>query len=200
MLHRKPRNWHVCYHYPKPTGEQLALTTTPPEPEIEQYRREKSDRYYWLCQRFLKHAQEELERGDTLQASEKAYGAIAHAVKAYGEYRGWNHYNHHRVALILDQLRDEENDPSLTESYDAVESLHNNYFEYELEPTRVRDRLDTAKSLVERVENLRRSTPNPLPSATLNREQRRRLTLLMQPPTMQQLSMEDLPSLEDLPE
>ena len=176
------------------------MTTTPPEPETELNRREKSDRYYQLSQRFLKHAQEQLDQGDTLQASEKAYGAIAHAVKAYGEYRGWNHYSHHRVALILDQLRDEENDPSLTESYDAVESLHNNYFEYEMEPTRVRDRLDTAKSLVKKVENLRLSTPKQLPSSTLNREQRRRLTLLMQPPTKQQLSMEDLPSLEDLPE
>ena len=96
------------------------MTTPNPGSETERPRREKSERYFLLSRWLLKHAQEQLERGDTMQASEKAYGAVAHAVKAYGELRGWNHYNHHRVGLILDQLRDEENDPGLTEAFDAV--------------------------------------------------------------------------------
>ena len=170
------------------------------DPETERHRREKSERYYRLSQRLLKHAQEQLERGDTVQASEKAYGAVVHAAKSYGELRGWNHFNHHRVGLILDQLRDEENDPGLTESYDAVESLHKNYFEYDTEPTRVGDRVHTARNLVERLENLRNSRPNPIPSASLNREQRRRLAQLMQPPAQDQAAVDDLPLLEDLPE
>ena len=109
------------------------MTTPNPDTENEQQRLAKSDRYFQLSQRFLKHAQEQLELGNTLQASEKTYGAVAHAVKSYGELRGWNHSNHHRVGLILDQLRDEENDPRLTEAFDAVVSLHNNYFEYEID-------------------------------------------------------------------
>ena len=176
------------------------MTTTPPEPETELNRREKSDRYYQLSQRSLKHAQEQLDQGDTLQASEKAYGAIAHAVKAYGELRGWNHYNHHRVELILDQLREEWDDPELITFHSAVKSLHDNFFEYELSTTRVGACLEAAKSLVAKLNFIKESPPKPLPSSSLNREQRRRLTLLMQPPTKQQLSMEDLPSLEDLPE
>ena len=176
------------------------MTTPNPGSETERPRREKSERYFLLSRWLLKHAQEQLERGDTMQASEKAYGAVAHAVKAYGELRGWNHYNHHRVGLILDQLRDEENDPGLTEAFDAVGSLHNNYFEYELDPTRVRDRLETARNLVDKLEHLRASAPNQIPSSSLNREQRRRLSLLMQPPTKEQISVADLPSLEDLPE
>lgn len=179
-------------------GDESAVTT--PNPETEQRRREKSERYYRLSQRMLKHAQEQLDRGDTVQASEKAYGAVVHAVKSYGELRGWNHFNHHRVGLILDQLRDEENDPSLTESYDAVESLHKNYFEYDTEHTRVRDRVDTARSLVNRLEKLRDSRPNSIPASTLNREQRRRMGQLMQPPALDQADVDDLPPLEDLPE
>ena len=170
------------------------------DPAAEQRRRAKSDRYQQLSQWLLKHAQQQLELGDTMQASEKSYGAVAHAVKAYGELRGWNHSNHHRVGLILDQLRDEENDASLTEAFDAVESLHNNYFEYEIDPTRVRDRVQTALRLVERLDGLRNAQPNPLPSSSLNQEQRRRLTQLMQPPAREQVDAEDLPSLEDLPE
>lgn len=180
------------------------MTTPENDPEndrvTEQRRREKSDRYFQLSRRQLKHAQEQLERGDTLQASEKVYGAVAQAVKAYGELRGWNHYNHHRVELILDQLRDEWNDPELIILHSAVKSLHDNFFEYELSTTRVGDCLEAARSLVEKIDLIKESSPRPLPSATLNREQRRRLGLLMQPPAKQQLSVEDLPPLEDLPE
>ena len=176
------------------------MTASNPNSETEQQRQDKSERYFLISQRLLKHAQEQLEQGDTMQASEKAYGAVAHAVKAYGELRGWNHTNHHRVGLILDQLRDEENDPGLTEAFDAVESLHNNYFEYEMDPTRVGDRVATARNLVDKLEQLRAVTPNQIPSSNLNREQRRRLSLLMQPPAREQVAAEDLPLLEDLPE
>ena len=176
------------------------MSTPAHGPETEQQRREKSDRYFQLSQRLLKHAQEQLDKGDTVQASEKAYCAVSHAVKSYGELRGWNHYNHHRVGLILDQLRDEEKDPSLTESYDAVESLHKNFFEYEMDPTRVKDRVDTARNLVDKLQKLRTAGSHPIPSASLNREQRRRLSLLMRPSPEGQTLNEDLPSLDDLPE
>ena len=176
------------------------MTTPNPDTENEQQRLAKSDRYFQLSQRFLKHAQEQLELGDTLQASEKTYGAVAHAVKSYGELRGWNHSNNHRVGLILDQLRDEENDPRLTEAFDAVVSLHNNYFEYEIDATRVRDRMETARNLVNKLEGLRRAVPNQILSSALNREQRRRLSQLMQPMVDGGIPVEDLPPLDDLPE
>ncbi len=176
------------------------MTTPASDPETGQRRREKSDRYFLLSQRLLKHAQEQLDQVYTVQASEKAYGAVSHAVKSYGELRGWNHFNHHRVGLILDQLRDEENDPTLTESYDAVESLHKNFLEYEMDPTRVKDRVDAARNLVDKLERLRTAESHPLPSSSLNREQRRRLSLLMQPPAEGQAPSEDLPPLEDLPQ
>lgn len=169
------------------------------DPDNEQDRRKKSDRYAKLGRLELWQAQRELNRGDTIQASEKAYGAVCSAVKAYGEKRGWNHYNHHRVVLILEQLRDEENDPKLTEAYDAVKSLHDNFFEYELGVTRVQDRIGTARELCATLESLRQAEIHPLPSESLNREQRRRLTLLMPPPQKAQLPVEDLPEVSDLP-
>ena len=168
-------------------------------PDNEQDRRKKSDRYAKLGRLELWQAQRELNRGDTIQASEKAYGAVCSAVKAYGEKRAWNHYNHHRVVLILEQLRDEENDPKLTEAYDAVKSLHDNFFEYELSVTRVQDRIGTARELCAALESLRQAEIHPLPSESLNREQRRRLTLLRQPPQKVQLPVDDLPEVADLP-
>ena len=170
--------------------------TTPSE---QQRRQQKSDRYARLGRLKLGQAQQELDNGDTMQASEKAYGAVTSAAKAYGELRGWNHYNHHRVGLILEQLRDEENNPGLTEAHDAVRWLHNNFFEYELSTTNVQDRIGTAQRLVDALEALRQSAPNPLPAAALSREQRRRLALLMQPPKAEPIPVEDLPSIDDLP-
>ena len=39
-------------------------------------------RHRQICEMFLAHAQEQLDRGDFLQASEKAWGAVAHRVEA----------------------------------------------------------------------------------------------------------------------
>ena len=176
------------------------MTIPPPDPETEQQRREKSDRYFQLSQRLLKHAQEQLDKGDTVQASEKAYGAVSHAVKSYGELRGWNHYNHHRVGLILEQLHEEWDAPELSTGYLAVKALHDNYFEYELGRVQVQAGIDAAKDMVEKLEEIRQSDPRPLSSQSLNRDQRRRLGLLMQPPVQQQLPVEEMPPLDDLPE
>ena len=167
--------------------------------ENEQHRREKSDRYAKLSRLRLWEAQQELNQGDTMQASEKAYGAVSCAAKAYGEKRGWNHYNHHRVGLIIEQLREEWQEPFLNNAYGAVEALHNNFFERELATVVVQDHIDLAKALVARLEEIRQAEPRPLPSESLNREQRRRLTLLMQPPKETQLPIEDLPEVDEPP-
>ena len=169
--------------------------TTP----ADHHRQQKSDRYAGLSRRKLRQAQQELNRGDTMQASEKAYGAVTSAAKAYGELRGWNHYNHHRVGLILEQLRDEWNAPELVISHLAIREMHNNFFEYELSATVVQDGVHAAQRMVARLEEIRQSPPRPLPSADLTRDQRRRLTLLMQPPQEEPTPLEDLPSLDDLP-
>ncbi len=176
------------------------MTMANPNPETGQPRNDKSERYFLISQRLLKYAQEQLERGDTIQASEKAYRAVFHAAKGYGELRGWNHFNHYRVGLIYDQLSDEESDLTLTSDFGIIESLHNNLLEYELPTNRVRGGLDVARRLVERLDDLRDTRPNPMPSSSLNREQRRRLSLLMQPPSREQVPAEELPSLDDLPE
>ena len=170
------------------------------DPAAEQRRRAKSDRYQQISRWLLKHAQQQLERGDTIQASEKVYGAMSHAVKSCGELRGWNHYNHYRVGLIIDQLREEWDAPELSTGYLAIKALHDNYFEYEMTTVQVQSGIDAARQVVEKLEEIRQSDPRPLSSQSLNREQRRRLTQLMQPPSREQVAAEDLPPLEDLPE
>ena len=44
--------------------------------------------------RLIRHAWEQLEQGDRLQASEKAWGAVAHALKDIAARRGWRNRAH----------------------------------------------------------------------------------------------------------
>ena len=168
-------------------------------PEYEADRREKSDRYAKLSRLRLWEAQQELNRGDESQASEKVYGAISCAAKAYGEKRGWNHYSHHRVELILEQLREEWDAPELTAGIILLKGMHDNYFEHELSPIVVQDGIYSAGRITAQLEEIRQSEPRPLPTESLNRVQRRRLTLLMQPPKEKPVPLDDLPEVADPP-
>ena len=80
--------------------------------------------------RFLSQAREEFNRGDLAQSSEKAWGAVAHYIKAISEERGWEHNHHGKVlrnaALILG------NPPPASryvELLGLVQGLHQNFYE-----------------------------------------------------------------------
>ncbi len=80
--------------------------------------------------KFLSQAREEFDGGDLEQASEKAWGAVAHRIKAISEERGWEHNHHGKVlrnaALIL-------GDPPPSSRYISllglVQGLHQNFYE-----------------------------------------------------------------------
>ncbi len=63
------------------------MTTALPEPE----RRTTVQDHVEMSHRFLDHAQSELNAGRRLQASEKVWGAVSHALSAIGKQRGWKH-------------------------------------------------------------------------------------------------------------
>ena len=76
---------------------------------MENYMQTNADDCAALSRRFVRQAQEEFDKGDRLQASEKAWGAAAHAVKAVAASRGWNHNSHRLLFDIVDQVsRDSE--------------------------------------------------------------------------------------------
>lgn len=54
--------------------------------------------------RLIRHAWEQLEQGDRLQASEKAWGAVAHALKDIAARRGWRNRTHTHNEVIAVHL------------------------------------------------------------------------------------------------
>ena len=77
--------------------------------------------------RLIAHAEIELEKGDRLQASEKAWGAVAHRLKAIADRRGWEYVTHRQVYGIVERLVDELGDPRIEALFYAANGLHQNY-------------------------------------------------------------------------
>ncbi len=48
------------------------------------------ERHEEISRHLLQQAQDELDKGDILQASDKVWGAVTEAIKAYAQERGWN--------------------------------------------------------------------------------------------------------------
>ena len=79
--------------------------------------------------RFMRHAKLEFKRRDLPQASEKAWGAAAHAVKAAAAARGMRHYNHRELINTVSRLTRETGQDELLQGFNAAQALHANYYE-----------------------------------------------------------------------
>ena len=88
-----------------------------------------AEKYIRTSRRFLAQAQEEFDKGDMLQASEKAWGAAAQAVKATAEQRGWEHSTHARLFENVKKISQETGDAELYDLFHVANSLHQNFYE-----------------------------------------------------------------------
>ena len=86
-------------------------------------------KYAETSQRLIQQAEDELRAGDLLQASEKAWGAAALAVKSVAAQRGWRHNNHALLYDISDQIADELRRPELGRLFRSASTLHTNFYE-----------------------------------------------------------------------
>ena len=72
--------------------------------DIIAYHRDRSWHFWQLVD-------DELARGELEEASNKLWGAAAHAIKATAEIRGWPHGAHALLEETVDRLIHEENAP-----------------------------------------------------------------------------------------
>ena len=79
-------------------------------------------------ERLIAQAEEELAKGDRLQASEKAWGAVAHRLKVIADHRGWDYSTHQQVYGVVRQLSDELGDQRVRDLFAYANSLHQNYY------------------------------------------------------------------------
>ena len=143
-----------------------------------------SDRYAAISQRLLRDAQRELDLGDLIQASEKTWGAAAHAIKALAQMWGWYHQGHHRLDASVYYIVSERHHEDLLGWYNTANGLHRNYYEHELYADTLQLAIDATGRFVAEMEKIR-AEPVPVfpPFENLSRAQGRRLRLLNTPPT-----------------
>ena len=77
---------------------------------------------------FLEASDREFAAGDTMQASEKLWGAASHAVIAVAEDRNWDHGSHRALKNAVARLAVEQDDPLIETRFLAAEKFHINLY------------------------------------------------------------------------
>ena len=135
--------------------------------EIENHR-EVSDR-------FLQDARYEYERGDLPQASEKAWGAVAHYLKSVAKSRNWDNETHRDLIDVGRDLALETNDPSQARRlFASVRDMHVNFYEDRLSSAEVEEGINAARELVSLLESRNGPQIHPRPSQSRRGRRRRR--------------------------
>ena len=138
---------------------------------------QSSDDHARISRRFMKHAWEQLDVGNRLQASEKAWGATNHALKAIAVQRGWRHDDRGLAFAIAGQLASEFDRSDFRVSLTTVNGLHSNFYANQQDAEDIRNVLGVVEQFVADLEEVRQSPPRPF-TVTTNPEQNRLQNLL----------------------
>ena len=80
-------------------------------------------------ERLMRHAFEELAKGDRLQASEKAWGAMAHTLKAIAQERNLKYDQHSDARAVLRRvIRDSPHKAFILGGFSTANELHRNFY------------------------------------------------------------------------
>ncbi len=107
----------------------------------------------------LAHAQEMIDKGDRLQASEKIWGAVAHKLEEIATKRGWSWRKHGGCNALVGYLRLETHNPELGTLFRSADSLHANFYDDQYERWQLEDGLADAKKLIALLDDADASVP-----------------------------------------
>ena len=114
----------------------------------------QANHYSELSAEYLSKARIHFNEDDLKQASEKAWGAAATAVKAIAESRGLEHGRHGDLWRTVRLAVRETGDREIRVAFSLAESLHTNFYEDWLEQEDVEDYLGEVERLVGKLNRL----------------------------------------------
>ena len=133
-----------------------------------------------IAMRFLDHAQLELDKGHRLQAGEKAWGGVAHQLKAIARARGWDSVGHANLYAVADYLAREYGTPEGREPLPlrvtTIDGFHRNFYENERSTDSIQAAIGSARRLVDDLEEMRQKEPQPF--TIENESDQRTVTML----------------------
>ena len=97
-------------------------------------------------------AEWEFRQGDLMQASEKAWGATAHFIKALAVERGLDHESHHHLRQVAGALWKETGNDDIFILFKVAEGLHANFYGGHMDEDEVRLGLDCVNRLLDILE------------------------------------------------
>ena len=106
------------------------------------------ERYEEISRHLLQQARDELDKGAILQASDKVWGATAHAIKAVCQRMGWNHHAHNHLSAAANYVASGLNRDDLMEAFGFLEAMHTNFYEHQKEADQVRLEVNRAAYFV----------------------------------------------------
>ena len=100
---------------------------------------------------FLQAADREFANGDTLQASEKMWGAASHAIMAIAQRRGWPHGTHRSLSQAVQRIARELDDLEMRGMFSMAEQFHANFYHGHLEGFQVEDYREEVRLFINRL-------------------------------------------------
>ncbi len=109
---------------------------------------------------FLNHVDDELRKGDLLQASEKAWGAVSHYVNSVARQRNWPLGSHRQLIENATKLinQDPVHASDRRRLLRSIESLHANFNQAFMDEDLVKGGIEDAKELISILEDLNTDT------------------------------------------
>lgn len=109
--------------------------------------------YTMLHEKYLREAEDLVEKGDLVQASEKYWGAVTALLNAIGEIRKMPHYSHRDYSEIIEKIAEETSDPSLSSLFANVERIHANFYHNFLKKATFEELRRNILKLIEKLKN-----------------------------------------------
>ena len=120
------------------------------------------DDHVAMSRRFIDHARHELDVGNRLQASEKVWGAAAHALKAIAIERGWRHRSHGNIFDIGEHLGKEFGlEAGFNRCLNTADAMHQNFYENNRREGAIRFAISEIERFVDELDGVRTSPPRP---------------------------------------
>ena len=114
----------------------------------------EAELYLRLSEKLLAEAEELLRRGDYIQASEKAWSAATHVVKALAVKEGRKLESHSDLWRFVSELATKLGDKELRRLWRTANALHQNFYEGWMPPEEVAYSIEDVKAFVEKLKKL----------------------------------------------
>ena len=103
---------------------------------------------------FLEDADREFAAGDTLQGSEKMWGAASHAIIAVAQARGWQFGTHRVMINAARRVANEQDDDGLRAGLIAGQHFHSNFYHGHIEDEDIEPTAELVRYFVARMLDL----------------------------------------------